>query len=255
MRVKTFKQNGRTAAARGVQPGRQQYRSFSSKIEKHSCRLVRCAADSGNESDSTVIEYKASGELSANWKPVIKVAVTGAAGQICNHLLFMLAAGEVFGKDQPLQLNLLGSERSFEAIEGVAMELEDSLYPLLQQVTIGIDPEVVFEDADWALLVGAKPRGPGMERAELLDLNGQVFQTQGQALEKVGHSLFSHRRARTSGHARGVSAGVLFAFLCGAASWPAAASCPLLRCGVGLRHELHLPSLPLNNSLVRSAHV
>eukprot|EP00892_Ulva_mutabilis_P001816 jgi/Ulvmu1/11635/UM008_0039.1 len=123
--------------------------------------------------------------LTKEWKPVIKVAVSGAAGQICNHLLFMLASGEVYGRDQPIELRLLGSERSKEALEGVAMELEDSLYPLLASVKIGIEPELVFADADWALLVGAKPRGPGMERADLLDLNGQVFEMQGKALDKV----------------------------------------------------------------------
>ncbi len=82
----------------------------------------------------------------------------------------------MFGTDQPIALNLLGSERSREALEGVAMELEDSLYPLLREVRIGIDPTSVFKDADWALLIGAKPRGPGMERADLLDINGQIFQ-------------------------------------------------------------------------------
>jgi len=115
----------------------------------------------------------------------MRIAVTGAAGQISNHLLFMLASGEVFGKDQPIALQLLGSERSREALEGVAMELEDSLYPLLREVRLGIDPLKVFENADWALLIGAKPRGPGMERSELLDLNGQIFQEQGRALNAV----------------------------------------------------------------------
>lgn len=115
----------------------------------------------------------------------MRIAVTGAAGQISNHLLFMIASGEVFGKDQPVALQLLGSERSREALEGVAMELEDSLYPLLREVRLGIDPYKVFEGADWALLIGAKPRGPGMERSELLDINGQIFKEQGQALNEV----------------------------------------------------------------------
>jgi malate dehydrogenase (NADP+) len=115
----------------------------------------------------------------------MRVAITGAAGQISNHLLFMIASGEVFGRDQPVALQLLGSERSREALEGVAMELEDSLYPLLREVKLGIDPLKVFENADWALLIGAKPRGPGMERADLLDLNGQIFQAQGRALNEV----------------------------------------------------------------------
>jgi len=119
------------------------------------------------------------------WKKTIRVAVSGAAGQISNHLLFKLAAGEVFGPDQPIALNLLGSERSKEALEGVAMELEDSLYPLLREVNIGIDPYDSFRDAEWALLIGAKPRGPGMERADLLDQNGQIFAAQGKALNEV----------------------------------------------------------------------
>lgn len=142
-----------------------------------------CAAESIFE-----LDYDISNEdpdLTSNWKPVIKVAISGAAGQISNHLLFMLASGEVYGKDQPLELRLLGSVRSKEALEGVAMELEDSLYPLLRSVKIGIEAEEVFADADWALLIGAKPRGPGMERADLLDLNGQIFEVQGKALDKV----------------------------------------------------------------------
>ncbi|XP_076952286.1 malate dehydrogenase [NADP], chloroplastic-like [Bidens hawaiensis] len=120
-----------------------------------------------------------------SWKKMINVAVSGAAGMISNHLLFKLASGEVFGPDQPIALKLLGSERSFAALEGVAMELEDSLYPLLREVSIGIDPYEVFQDAEWALLIGAKPRGPGMERAGLLDINGQIFAEQGKALNAV----------------------------------------------------------------------
>ncbi|XP_042016952.1 malate dehydrogenase [NADP] 1, chloroplastic-like [Salvia splendens] len=104
---------------------------------------------------------------------------------ISNHLLFKLASGEVLGYDQPIALKLLGSERSLQALEGVAMELEDSLFPLLREVSIGIDPYEVFQDADWALLIGAKPRGPGMERAALLDINGQIFVEQGKALNAV----------------------------------------------------------------------
>ncbi|KAG2431537.1 hypothetical protein HXX76_009551 [Chlamydomonas incerta] len=122
--------------------------------------------------------------LTRSWKKTVKVAVTGASGNIANHLLFMLASGEVYGKDQPIALQLLGSERSKEALEGVAMELEDSLYPLLREVSIGTDPYDVFGDADWALMIGAKPRGPGMERADLLQQNGEIFQVQGRALNE-----------------------------------------------------------------------
>ncbi|KAK4252967.1 hypothetical protein QN277_010811 [Acacia crassicarpa] len=120
-----------------------------------------------------------------SWKKLINIAVSGAAGMIANHLLFKLASGEVFGPDQPIALKLLGSERSFQALEGVAMELEDSLFPLLREVSIGIDSYEVFQEADWALLIGAKPRGPGMERAGLLDINGQIFAEQGKALNAV----------------------------------------------------------------------
>ncbi|KAK9283865.1 hypothetical protein L1049_012119 [Liquidambar formosana] len=124
-------------------------------------------------------------EETKSWKKLINISVSGAAGMISNHLLFKLASGEVFGPDQPIALKLLGSERSIQALEGVAMELEDSLFPLLRAVSIGIDPYEVFQDAEWALLIGAKPRGPGMERADLLDLNGQIFAEQGKALNAV----------------------------------------------------------------------
>jgi len=121
----------------------------------------------------------------STWKPTIVIAVSGAAGQISNHLLFKIASGAVFGPDQPVILRLLGSERSRNALEGVAMELEDCLFPLLREVDIGIDSRKVFENADWALLIGAKPRGPGMERGDLLEMNGQIFVEQGKALNDV----------------------------------------------------------------------
>ena len=119
------------------------------------------------------------------WKPTVTVAVSGAAGQISNHLLFKIASGSVFGHDQPVVLRLLGSERSRQALEGVAMELEDCLFPLLREVDIGIDCRKVFAGADWALLIGAKPRGPGMERGDLLEMNGAIFVDQGKALNEV----------------------------------------------------------------------
>ncbi|GIL76714.1 hypothetical protein Vretimale_8815 [Volvox reticuliferus] len=141
---------------------------------KNAFGVFRLSYDTQNEDPS----------LTRSWKKTIKVAVTGASGNISNHLLFMLASGEVYGKDQPIALQLLGSERSKEALEGVAMELEDSLYPLLREVSIGTDPYEVFGDADWALMIGAKPRGPGMERADLLQQNGEIFQVQGRALNE-----------------------------------------------------------------------
>lgn len=134
------------------------------------------------------LEYDISRDLEhrpASWKPTITVCVSGAAGQISNHLLFKIASGSVFGPNQPVVLRLLGSERSKTALEGVAMELEDSLFPLLREVDIGIDCRKVFADADWALLIGAKPRGPGMERGDLLDMNGAIFAEQGKALNDV----------------------------------------------------------------------
>ncbi|GJP39624.1 hypothetical protein CLOM_g23976 [Closterium sp. NIES-68] len=121
------------------------------------------------------------------WSKTIRVAVSGAAGMISNHFLFKLASGEVFGPNQPVAINMLGSERSKEALEGVAMELEDSLFPLLREVTISIDARDAFKDVDWALLIGAKPRGPGMERADLLDINGQIFAEQGRTLNDVAN--------------------------------------------------------------------
>lgn len=121
------------------------------------------------------------------WKKLLRIAVSGAAGTISNHLLFKIASGEVFGPDQPVALNLLGSDRSRNALEGVAMELEDSLYPLLREVNLGVDSYDVFRDAEWALLIGAKPRGPGMERADLLDINGKIFAEQGKALNAVAN--------------------------------------------------------------------
>jgi malate dehydrogenase (NADP+) len=123
--------------------------------------------------------------IPSNWKEPIVICVSGAAGQISNHLLFKIASGSVFGENQPVVLRLLGSERSKQALEGVAMELEDCLFPLLREVDIGIDARKIFADADWALLIGAKPRGPGMERGDLLEMNGQIFVEQGKALNEV----------------------------------------------------------------------
>ena len=121
-----------------------------------------------------------------NKKPV-RVAVTGAAGQIGYALLFRIASGEMLGKDQPVILQLLEipDEKAQKALKGVIMELEDCAFPLLAGVIPTGDPEVAFKDADYALLVGARPRGPGMERADLLAANAQIFTAQGKALDKV----------------------------------------------------------------------
>jgi len=112
----------------------------------------------------------------------IKVAVTGAAGQIGYALLFRIAAGEMFGNDTEVELSLLELEKALPALQGVVMELDDCAFPLLSKVTISADPNVAFKDIDWALLVGSVPRKEGMERGDLLKINGGVFTIQGQAL-------------------------------------------------------------------------
>ncbi len=112
----------------------------------------------------------------------VKVAVTGAAGQICYNLLFRIAAGEMLGKDTPVQLRLLEITPALKTLEGVVMELDDCAFPLLAGVDIGDDPEVVFDGVNVALLVGARPRSKGMERGDLLEANGGIFTGQGKAL-------------------------------------------------------------------------
>ncbi|MFN8108290.1 MAG: malate dehydrogenase [Thermoleophilia bacterium] len=117
----------------------------------------------------------------------IRVAVTGAAGQIGYALLPRIAAGEMFGKDQEIDLRLLEIpvEQVQKALQGVAMELDDCAFPLLTKVTCTGDPREAFGDADWILLVGSKPRGPGMERADLLKDNGRIFIEQGNVIDEV----------------------------------------------------------------------
>ena len=120
-------------------------------------------------------------------KPPVRVAVTGAAGQIGYALLFRIAAGEMLGKDQPviLQLLELPIDKAQAALNGVMMEVEDCAFPLLAGMIGTSDPKVAFKDADYALLVGAKPRGPGMERKDLLMENAKIFIEQGKALDAV----------------------------------------------------------------------
>ena len=120
-------------------------------------------------------------------KTPVRVAVTGAAGQIGYSLLFRIASGEMLGKDQPviLQMLELPMEKAQAALKGVMMELEDCAFPLLAGMVGTDDPEVAFKDADIALLVGARPRGPGMERKDLLLENAKIFTVQGAALNKV----------------------------------------------------------------------
>jgi len=118
-------------------------------------------------------------------KPPVRVAVTGAAGQIGYSLLFRIAAGDMLGKDQPVILQLLEVTPALGALKGVAMELDDCAFPLLAGIVQTDDPNVAFKDADVALLVGARPRGKGMERGELLAANAAIFTVQGKALDAV----------------------------------------------------------------------
>jgi malate dehydrogenase len=120
-------------------------------------------------------------------KPAKRVAVTGAAGQIGYSLLFRIANGDMLGKDQPVILQLLEipDEKAQKALKGVMMELEDCAFPLLAGMSAHGDPTSGFRDADYALLVGARPRGPGMERKDLLAANAQIFTAQGKALNAV----------------------------------------------------------------------
>jgi len=120
-------------------------------------------------------------------KKPVRVAVTGAAGQIGYALLFRIASGEMLGKDQPVILQLLEipDEKAQKALKGVMMELEDCAFPLLAGMEAHGDPNTAFKDTDYALLVGARPRGPGMERKDLLSANAAIFTAQGKALDKV----------------------------------------------------------------------
>lgn len=118
-------------------------------------------------------------------KEAVKVAVTGAAGNIGYALLFRIASGEMLGKDQPVILQLLDLPQAQNAVKGVVMELQDCAFPLLAGVTISDDPEVAFKDAQIAILVGSRPRSKGMERADLLQANAAIFTVQGAALNKV----------------------------------------------------------------------
>ena len=115
----------------------------------------------------------------------VKVAVTGAAGQIGYSLLFRIASGAIFGPDTPVELRLLEITPALKALEGVVMELDDCAFPTLAGVQIGDDANTIFDGVNFALLVGARPRGPGMERGDLLEANGGIFAPQGKALNAV----------------------------------------------------------------------
>lgn len=115
-------------------------------------------------------------------KPPVRIALTGAAGNISYALLFRIAAGDMLGKDQPVILQLLEIPPAMDALRGVVMELQDCAFPLLAGITASDDANAAFDGAEYALLVGSKPRGPGMERSELLAENGKIFSAQGKAL-------------------------------------------------------------------------
>ncbi|MDN3397487.1 malate dehydrogenase [Psychrobacter sp. APC 3426] len=118
-------------------------------------------------------------------KQPLRVAVTGAAGNISYAMLFRIASGEMLGKDQPVILQLLEITPALDALKGVVMELEDCAFPLLAGIVQTDDANVAFKDIDYALLVGARPRGPGMERKDLLEANAAIFSAQGKALNDV----------------------------------------------------------------------
>lgn len=118
-------------------------------------------------------------------KPIKRVAVTGGAGQIAYSLLFRIASGEMLGFDQPIALHILEVPEAMNTLQGVRMELDDCAFPLLKEIHIGSNPREIFKGIHYALLVGAKPRGPGMERGDLLKDNGKIFVEQGKALNDV----------------------------------------------------------------------
>lgn len=118
-------------------------------------------------------------------KTPVHIAVTGAAGQISYSLLFRLASGSLFGSEQPIVLHLLEITPAMSALQGVVMELKDCASPLLRRVEISDDPKIAFKNVDYAFLVGARPRGAGMERKDLLEMNAEIFSVQGKALNEV----------------------------------------------------------------------
>ena len=117
-------------------------------------------------------------------KKPVRITVTGAAGQISYALLFRIAAGEMLGKDQPVILQLLEITPALDALAGTAMEIEDCAFPLVADIVQTDDPDIAFRDAEYCLLVGARPRGPGMERKDLLQANAKIFSSQGVAMDR-----------------------------------------------------------------------
>jgi malate dehydrogenase len=122
-------------------------------------------------------------------KDPVRVAVTGAAGQIAYNLIFSIASGEMLGRDTPVVLKLLEITPAMQALEGVAMEIDDCAFPLLKELVLTDKPETAFEGVNWALLVGAKPRGKGQERKDLIRENGPIFVGQGKALRRAAQDV------------------------------------------------------------------
>ncbi len=122
-------------------------------------------------------------------KAPLRVAITGAAGQLAYSLIFRVASGEVFGMDQPMELRLLEITPAMGALNGVAMELDDCAYPLVQKIDLSDKAEASFDGINWGLLVGSKPRGKGMERGDLLKDNGKIFVEQGKALQRAASDV------------------------------------------------------------------
>ncbi|MCZ6802934.1 MAG: malate dehydrogenase [Proteobacteria bacterium] len=143
-------------------------------------------------------------------KSPVRIAVTGAAGQICYSLLFRIASGQMLGPDQPVILQLLEITPAMKALEGVVMEVEDCAFPLSAGFVLADDANTAFKDVDYALLVGARPRGAGMERSDLLEANGGIFKVQGQALNanasRDAKVLVVGNPANTNAHTAMISA-------------------------------------------------
>mgnify|MGYP000132286034 CR=1 FL=1 len=127
-------------------------------------------------------------------KQPVRVAVTGAAGQISYSLLFKIASGQMLGLDQPVILQLLEIPPAMEALSGVVMEIDDCAFPLVQQIIQTDNPDVAFKDVDYAMLVGSRPRGPGMERKDLLEANAAIFSVQGKALNEFIKGEFEYAK-------------------------------------------------------------
>jgi malate dehydrogenase len=140
-----------------------------------------------NLSKAYIFEYKSSIFGGNMQKSIKRIAVTGGAGQISYSILFRIANGDMLGHDQPIALHILEIPEAVAALDGVKMELNDCAFPLLKEVRTGSDPYEIFEDVHYALLIGAKPRGQGMERSDLLRENGEIFVGQGRALNEVAN--------------------------------------------------------------------